>query len=192
MKLSEKEFSLSSIGEDKYLINLPHISVELDTGELKGIAAIFRILTYDELRAIDRMLPTAEDPRPNAAAITADIEEDIFKKCMFRIFGIESIEDIELDELEAGIISSLAGIILSKSYAHVENVQKFIADYSMAVNPIDQMKLMVCRFYSTPYDQVCEMSIDTLFRKYAVINATFPKEALQFNNEDNNNISDDD
>ncbi len=180
MLLKDREISLTSIGEDKYLTHLKGITVEINKQLYDGLTIIFRLLTFAELKVIDRMIPDTKDSAKNAGAISGDLEEDIFFKCVHHIFGIGDVGDIELDELEAGVISTVSGLILGKSYQHVTHVTEMIDRYKSSVSVIDSIQLMVCKHYNTSLEYISKLPIDELFKKYATIDSTLPGQGLKF------------
>lgn len=186
MRLGDREFSLTACGEDKYLIHLKNVSITLDEQDFNGLTIIFRLLSVDELKIIDRLLPSNTDAPGNSGAISAESEEEIFQKCVFKIFGIEDINTIDMDQIEAGIISTIAGVILKTSYNHIKNAQAFISSYGKSISLFDQLKLYVCRSYNMSYTEVKELPIDQLIKLYAYFAATFPSEAINFNPDQNN------
>lgn len=174
MKLIEKDFSLISIGEDKYLCHLRNILITIGEREFNGLTVIFRLLTVDELKIADRLIPSTADPVGNANAISLEVEEDIFNKCVYHIFGLESKSEIDLDTVEAGVISTIAGLILRRSYEHIERFEYFLQAYVGSINMFDQLKLVIVRYYNISYKEVCALPIDELVKKYVVLRATFP------------------
>jgi hypothetical protein len=179
MKFVEKEFSIISIGEDKYLLNLRNVYVTINNTRYNGLTIIYRLLTYDELRVIDRLLPDEKDNRINSSAVSAETEEDIFRKCVYHIFGIDNHEEIDLDDIEAGIVSTVAGLILKTAYSHIQAIGQHIDNYSASITIFDQIKLIICRNYHISYSEVCKLSIDQLLKQYAVVATTYPSEAIR-------------
>lgn len=190
MKLSDKSTSLISIGEDKYISHFRDIAITMNNVIFNGVSIIYRILSYHELRILDRLLPDKQDGQIAAGAITSELEEDIFERCVFHIFGFDSDTEISLDNIEAGIISTVSGIILKRSYEHVNNPISIINNYQGSVNLVDQIRLVISRYYSTSIGEVDKLPLDLLFKKFAVFQVTFPQEAIQFNSEENKESDD--
>lgn len=183
MKLGERDLSLISLGEDKYLSHLKDLDIEINGKLFTGLTIIFRLLTLNELKLVDKFLPGKQDKRDSAASITIELEEDIFKKCVHHIFNIENIDDIDLDKIEAGVISTISGLILRQSYQLVQNPIKSIESFKPMISILDQIQLVVCKYYNMSYKDIVTIPLDELLKKYAVIDLTFPDQTLKFKQE---------
>lgn len=174
---------LISLGEDKYLIHVR--GHEFRSGEtlVKNPTLVVRLLTFDELKNLDKFDP--EDKKANSAnwVIAAELEESVWRNCVFCIVGHEDLE-LDFETVEAGFITTVSGLIYKKSLAHVTNTKEYVELYASNVTVFDQIKLLVCRNYHVSLTEVNAMPLDVLVKKYSVIHSSIPSEAINFNPEE--------
>lgn len=190
MKLGDSNFSLVTLGEDKYLCRLKDKTFNINNVLYPDLTIIFRLLTFDELKVVDKLLPDEKDKPDFSSSIKLELEEDIFRKCVYQIFGVSDIKDIDLDTLEAGLISTVSGLILRRSYDHVQDFSGWLNKYIGSAQIYDQIKLYVSRYFNMTYKEVQELPIDILLKKYAVFHATFPNEALKLDGQQESHSDD--
>lgn len=141
-----------------------------------GVTFILRLLTYEELLKVGA-LPTLS---PGAAI---ELEDEVFSLVVDEALGLGP--DIDLDNLEAGIVSSVAGAVLGASQFYFRDVKAGIEKGSGEYSVFDQMQLVVANNFNIPHQEVVAMPIDELARKFALFQATFPSQALEFNDPNN-------
>lgn len=178
MKLGESGFSVLSFGRDNFVVTLKGVQVHVEGKRLDELIIIFRLLTMQELNMVNRFFPEETDGSSASFAMASELEEEIFHRCVVRIIGIDDIKNIDLNEFDAGIIPSISGIILKKSFSHINDIQRTLDNYIGTITQIDQMELVVCRYYNMTYKEVSELPIDQLFQKFQTFNMTFPSEAV--------------
>lgn len=174
---------LVSLGEDKYLIHLRGHEFRSGTTLIESPTLIVRMLTYDELKNLDKFLPADKKTSSSSWVMSATLEENIWGLCVLTIVGHEKLK-LDLIGVEAGFISTVAGLIYKKSLDHINRTEAYIQIYAENATLFDQIKLLVARNYSMSYKEVNNLPIDVLCKKYAVIHRTLPNESINFEKEE--------
>lgn len=161
--------NLVEFGLNKYGISFKGFDVETNLGIFRDPMFVVRLLTYDEIKRVDRCLNFGS----NAAAV--HIEDDVFKAVYVGIVGLDEPLDLDatLSVIDAGIVSTLADIVVSLSFQHIQGIEVKLAEAQESLEFIEQIKVILCRFLNTSYETVSQWSIDQLISKYAVLASTF-------------------
>ena len=172
--------SVISLGDDKYTFNISNLEFILDNEIVDNITIVFRLLTIDELKLVEKFSPSQDrDSVVNISAILAQLEDDIFNRCVFHVYGTSKDIKQYIDEIEAGIVSTIANVIIKKSTDLLIRLDYWLETYKSNSSILDQIELLVCRNYNMPLSEVKEMALDTLLRRYSVIAGLFPQEELK-------------
>lgn len=148
--------------------------LEITVNEIpyRNLTFIVRLLTYDELVRVNSI--NASDN-----LITLIIEEDIYSLVAEKIVGID--EEVDMDNLEAGVVSTIAGIVLNSSNFYFNEPLSAIDRESGESSIFNQMQLIVAKNFNIEFKDILKMPIDELVRKFSLFQNTFPNEALSFN-----------
>lgn len=141
-----------------------------------GLTFIVRLLTYEELVKVNSI--SVDD-----VSISMLLEEDVFELVLHEIVGLSA--HIDIDRIEAGIISTISGAVISASNFYFLDIHSGLKKAQTESTIFDQMQLVVAKNFNIEYKDVLLMPIDELARKFALFQATFPDQALSFdtNNE---------
>lgn len=164
--------NILSIKQGKISISLGDINTTINGVIYNNLVIIARLLSYDEVVRLDSFDST--NPLANAL-----IEDDVFDLTFERILGLPDDVEINKDELEAGIISTITYAIIARSIEHVTAAERILGDYEKDLDAIETMQAMVSRYLSTPFDDVMKLPMNELFRRFALIKKTFPHEIVQ-------------
>lgn len=163
-----------SLGQNRYSIVLPQVEIDLENIRLREPVFIVRLLTISETLNFLKF-NSAEDQLSNLM-----IEEEIFNLVVESIPGLDdigtSIKDLDI---EAGIISTISGTVLSLSIDYIHSFKEKIEAHKEEVKILDQMELLICSNFNVPYSEVEKYSIDKVFTMYSTIARTIPGQELK-------------
>ena len=161
--------NLIEFGLNKISVTFRGFNVETSHGVFKNPMMVARLLTYDELKRVDRCL--SSENTYNSLLI----EEDVFRTTFHGIVGLDEALDIDetISVIDAGILSAYADIIVSMSFEYIHNFENKLAESQASTEWVEQIRAIVCRYLNTSYSEVCNWPIDMLVAKYAVLTKTF-------------------
>lgn len=168
--------SLFSLGSEKRAITFRDLAIDISGETYTGLTFIVRLLSYEELIKINSI--KQEDPE-----IAFLLEEDVFELVLDHIVGLPLESGIDIDYMEAGIISTISAGVMYASNFYFNNVHAGIQRGLTESTIFDQMQLVVAKNFNIQYKDVLLMPIDELARKFALFQTTFPDQALAFDNE---------
>lgn len=173
--------NILSVGDGKVCISLSGLQTTIDNLIFDDLSIIARLLTYDEVL------------RLNSFTVSTDlgnllVEEDVFSLTFERIVGLPDDIDLDIENMEAGIIATVSYAIITKSISHIVQAEQYIDNYVSEVTPIESMQMIVARYSSTSFDDVSKYPINKLFSQFAVIKTAFPHEIVQQTAEENESI----
>lgn len=161
-----------SIGQNRYSISLPFVEIEVEDYILTDPVFIVRLLTYSEIL---NYLKYDKDINPVSNLV---VEEEIFLLCIDEIAGIDNLSSVDLTSIDAGIVSTVAGVIIEESISYVNDFEARLDSESQEVILFDQIELVVSKNFNIDYESIKKMSVNELFKKYATFCKTYPNEAL--------------
>jgi hypothetical protein len=168
--------NIISMAQGKISIAFNTIDVEVNGVPYTNLMFIVRLLSYDELKRVDSFNTGSE-------LANLIIEDEVFNLVFEEIVGLD--EEIILDSLEAGIVSTIAGTVIEQSYFYVNNkLDKVLEKEESEISVIDQMQFLISHSYTMDFEKVRQLPINEIFKMYAVIKRTFP--ALELKVEDQN------
>ena len=151
------------------------LEINLNGIYYNNLTFVIRLLTYDELSRINSI-------QTQDALINLVLEEDVFQLTLLEVVGIE--DEIDLDSMEAGIVSTISGAVINCSNFYFQDVEAGVAKEMQESNIFNQMQLVVAKNFNIQFKDILVMPIDELVRKFALFQVTFPSEALDFNREE--------
>jgi hypothetical protein len=168
--------SVLGIERGKVALRIP-TTITINGFEYDNITVIARLLSYQEVLRLDSFKTSTD---------TANIlvEDDVFALTFDRFLGLPDGIELDIDNVEAGILSTISYAIVTKSIAHILNAKEFLQEYSAMTNSIDSMELIVARYTSTPLIDVRNYPVNVLFSEFALIKKTFPGEILEIDPEE--------
>lgn len=139
---------------------------------------IFNGLRADELYLLDYIEKLDSIERMT-------IYEEIVRDNVIEIFSYPG-QKIDINYSPAGVVNMVAEAVLQLTYDYLVNAND--QKYLRAVNTVtylDNMQAIVAHYLNIPFNTVCEMSINELYKKYAICAQTFPHQVspLQRNEE---------
>jgi len=167
--------NIISLGSERMAMSFDTLAIDINGYYYNNLTFIIRLLTYDELIRVNSI-------RADDAVINLIIEEDVFSICLIEIVGIE--DEVNINVMEAGIISTISGAIISASNFYFSDVPAAIEKESSESTVFNQMQLVVAKNYNIHFKDVIDMPVDELVRKFSLFQSTFPNEALNFNREE--------
>jgi len=169
--------NIVSLGSERIAISFKDIEVNINNEYYNNITFIIRLLTYDELVRV-----TSLDTENSI--INLIIEEDIFATSLISISGINTEMGIDIEGMEAGVISTIASAIINTSRFYLADIEASIEKEKRESTVFNQMQLVVAKNFNIQFKDVIKMPIDELVRKFALFQETFPNESLVFNKEE--------
>lgn len=168
--------SIFSLSSEKVAMTFSEdIAVDISGDSYTGLTFIVRLLTYEELLKINSV--AADNP-----FISILLEDEVFSLVVQEVIGISDL--LDTDTIEAGIISTISGAVISASNFYFMDAHAGIAKASQESTIFDQMQLVVAKNFNIEHKDVLLMPIDELARKFALFQATFPDQALTFEIDD--------
>jgi hypothetical protein len=161
--------NILSIKQGKVSMSLGDLNVSIGGVIYNNLVLIARLLTYDEVIRLDSFDST--NPLANAL-----IEDDVFDLVFERILGFPDDVEIDKDEIEAGIISTVTYAIITRSIEHVTSADALLEQYESELNAIDTMQAVVSRYMCTPFQDIVDLPINELFKRFALVKKTYPHE----------------
>ena len=140
-----------------------------------NLTFVIRLLTYDELVRINSI-------QTDDTLINLILEEDVFNLALIEIVGIN--EEVDLENMEAGIVSSVSGAIINSSNFYFTDIEGGMEKENIESNVFNQMQLIVAKNFNIQFKDILLMSIDELVRKFSLYQKTYPGEALSFDNQE--------
>lgn len=165
--------NLLSTGVNSWLVTIE------DTTSYGTLAFIVRLLTYEEMVRVTGI-------NISTTAIKISLEDDIYDLCVTRILGFENVKDLDVNTIDAGVITSVSKCIYETSKRYYNNPEQLIEESLSESTLFDQMKLVVANGYNIDHRIVQDLPIDELMRKFALYQATFPQSALTFSDDESN------
>ena len=165
--------NLVSLGSEKMAISFNDLEITINDMLYRNLTFIVRLLTYDELSRVN-MINT------DNSLINIVIEEDIYNLAVEQVVGID--EEIDVESMEAGIVSTISGIILNSSNFYFNDPLASVDKESTGSTIFNQMQLVVAKNYNIQFKDILSMPIDELVRKFSLYQTTYPNEALSFSN----------
>lgn len=164
--------SIFSLSSEKMAMTFDNeLAININGDSYTGLTFIVRLLTYEELLKVNSV--AADNP-----LISVLLEDEIFDLVIQEVIGISDLLDTDI--IEAGIISTISGAVISASNFYFKDAHAGIAKASQESTIFDQMQLVVAKNFNIEYKDVLLMPIDELARKFALFQATFPDQALTF------------
>jgi len=167
--------NIISLGSERMAMSFDDLGVNINQIYYNNLTFIIRLLTYDELVRINSI-------NTNDSLINLILEEDVFNLCLIEIVGIN--EEADMENMEAGVVSSISGAIINSSNFYFTDVEGGMEKENEDSNVFNQMQLVVAKNFNIQFKDVLKMSIDELVRKFSLFQATYPNEALSFNKEE--------
>jgi len=167
--------NIISLGSERMAMSFDTLEISINEVYYDNLTFIIRLLTYDELIRVNSI-------KTSDAVINLVIEEDIYELTLIEIVGIE--EEVNINTMEAGVISTISGAIINSSNFYFSDVQAAIEKEASESSIFNQMQLVVAKNYNINFKDVINMPVDELVRKFSLFQATFPSEALAFNREE--------
>ena len=161
-----------SLTDDRMAMTFHNRIININGANYKSLTFIVRLLTYEELIRINAI--AVDD-----TYLTLLIEDDIFNTVVESVVGLEGIE-IDIDTIDAGIVSTIAGAVTSSSNFYLHNVEQGIKDEAANSTVYDQMQLVVAKNYNIDFAEVRKIPLDVLVRKFGLHQVTFPQDSLTF------------
>lgn len=148
-------------------ISLDGQYVTINNNIYKEPVAIARLLSPQELERVMRF-DVADD---KAGEI---IERDIIDNTFIEFLGIT--DTVDWEGIEAGIPSTIAETIVSKSMSYINDPVGAVEEVSADVGLVDTMMAFVSRYMSTPFSDVQKLPINEVYRRYAICLQAFATE----------------
>ncbi|MDB4533404.1 hypothetical protein N9242_00930 [Vicingaceae bacterium] len=164
-----------SLGSERIAVSFDELSININGASYENITFIVRLLTYDELVRVNSI--NTDDPVVNLI-----IEEDIFNITLYDVVGLG--KDIDINEIEAGVISTISSAIMNSSNFYFSDPQAAIVKEEKESTLFNQMQLIVAKNYNILFKDIIKMPIDELVRKFALFQTTFPDQALEMKKEE--------
>lgn len=157
-----------------------------------GAQFVCRLLTLSEIKLIDKYTPVINDilhegkeydmeddwfhiDRDAVEQSKLVAEEEVFKRCCIGVAGVEVT--IQFDEIEAGVVTMIAQAILRRSLDMYMDFGKYIEIfYGRKSTYFDIIKSLLCRYQNEKMDDLDNMPIDKLLRRFAMLQSAFPEE----------------
>ena len=118
---------------------------------------------------------------------TLIIEEGIVKENVVGIVGYPD-QSIDLNFTPAGVITLIASSISFKSEEIIANEgNKVYEDIANSVNTIEVMANIISFYMNTRYEEVIQLPINEIFRRYAICQKSFPNQVEPLTKEDKAN-----
>lgn len=83
---------------------------------------------------------------------------------------------INIGHSPAGIISTIAGLIFSKSFLYLKEPEKHYDIHASNIFFLDQMCGIISYYMNTPYDTVKNLPINEIFKRHAICQEAFPSQ----------------
>jgi hypothetical protein len=160
--------NILDIGEDRMSISFPDIDISINGIPYSRLIFIVRLLTYEECIKLHRFKSV------EGLAGTL-LEEDVFDLVFDKIVGID--DPINIDDIEAGIISTIVGAVQSKSLEHLYHSEALLQKYENEISAIEGMQAIISRYFNESLDSVRRYPLNKLLKRFALFRATFPQEA---------------
>jgi len=157
--------NILSIKSHNFAINFKDIAITIGNEIYSNLTFIFRLMTIDELMRLNSL-------NTDNLMVKLEAEEEIFNLCLIDVIGLD--KKIDLDKIESGIISTIAVVIVKRSTYYLLNTEEALQKEPEYLTIYDQMQLMVCKHFNMNFNEVVNLPIDDLIRKFALIQITFP------------------
>ncbi len=153
----------------KYGVAIPLTGLEVNINGLvyKDPICIARLLSIHELERYNNF----DTQSPQSMMM---IEEEIIENVFESFLGIT--ERVDWGKIDAGVISTIVKSIIIKSQYMIIDIINTVENYKSSFNVIHSIAAIVSRFSATPYDQVENLPISEIIRRYSILQATFPEE----------------
>jgi hypothetical protein len=158
-------------------ISFPDVDISIGGLQYSNLVFVIRLLTYDEVLRLLRF-------NTKSGLSDALIEEDVFDLVFDKILGID--EPIDIDDIEAGIVSTISGVVQAESLKHIYSTEALVSQYENELSGLDSIQAIVSRYFNTPYDEVRSYPVNKLLKRFALFKSTFPAEAALISGEKEN------
>jgi len=167
--------NIISLGSERMAMSFDDLEININQIYYNNLTFVIRLLTYDELVRINSI-------QTDDTLINLILEEDVFNLALIEIVGIN--EEVDLENMEAGIVSSVSGAIINSSNFYFTDIEGGMEKENIESNVFNQMQLIVAKNFNIQFKDILLMSIDELVRKFSLYQKTYPGEALSFDNQE--------
>jgi len=167
--------NIISLGSERMAMSFDDLEININQIYYHNLTFVIRLLTYDELVRINSI-------QTDDTLINLILEEDVFNLALIEIVGIN--EEVDLENMEAGIVSSVSGAIINSSNFYFTDIEGGMEKENIESNVFNQMQLIVAKNFNIQFKDILLMSIDELVRKFSLYQKTYPGEALSFDNQE--------
>ncbi|RLA65740.1 MAG: hypothetical protein DRQ78_04990 [Epsilonproteobacteria bacterium] len=167
--------NIISLGSARMAMSFDDLEININQIYYNNLTFVIRLLTYDELVRINSI-------QTDDTLINLILEEDVFNLALIEIVGIN--EEVDLENMEAGIVSSVSGAIINSSNFYFTDIEGGMEKENIESNVFNQMQLIVAKNFNIQFKDILLMSIDELVRKFSLYQKTYPGEALSFDNQE--------
>ena len=104
------------------------------------------------------------------------IYEELVRDNVIEIFSYPG-QKVDINYSPAGVINMIAEAVLQLTYDYLVNAndQKYL-QVVHKVTYLDNMQAIIAHYLNIPFNIVCEMSVNELYKKYAICAQTFPNQ----------------
>lgn len=158
------------------VISLPnHFIVTEELDIIDSPTILVDLFTKVELESFKALLS-------NETVTLEQIEEAVVYEKVIHVLGVETKLHVGLTP--AGLISSIARAIISKSEQYVLNEDNLIyLEHKEHVTMIETMCAIISFYTSTPYSDLLDLPINEIYRRYAVCATAFPTQVQHLGEE---------
>ena len=104
----------------------------------------------------------------------ATVYEELVRDNVIEIFSYPT-QKIDINYSPAGVIDMIAEAILQLTYDYLTNKDDMkFNEAASKVTYLDNMQAIIAHYLNIPFKEVCKMSINELYKKYAICAQTFP------------------
>lgn len=163
--------NIISLGSEKLALSFDELEININGVYYDNLTFIVRLLTYDELMRTNGI-------RTGDPSINLILEEEVFDIVLLEIIGID--DKIDKATIEAGVISTVTSAVINSSNFYISNIHAAIEKEEKESTVMNQIQLIVAKNFNIQFKDIINMPIDELVRKFALFQKTFPSEALEF------------
>lgn len=160
-------------GEHGVAITLSGLEVTINGNIYNEPICIARLLTIQELERLESFKSDTEISK-------AILDQELVNLVFVSFLGIT--DTVDWEEIEAGVITTIADAIKAKSMQIAFDVTGYINFSQQQLGVYHSIQAIVSRFLSTPFDVVEKLPINELLRRYAICQMTFPQEVQPITN----------
>ena len=179
------------LADNQFIVPVNH-AVTIGESVYASAQFVCRLLTINELMHIDRYTGVINDimhegkefdfeddwffvERDMIDDIKLVVEEEVFARCFLGVLGTDA--QLDMNNLEAGVVTKIGQAILRRSLELYVDYERYTEHFiNLKSRYFDIIKSLLCRYQNAKMEELDDMPIDQLLRRFAMLRAAFPKE----------------